>query len=280
VLLLTRSVTATEVDNVAIRAMTFNIRYDNPNDGENAWPHRKDVVAEVIGQHADIAGLQEVTFQQLNDLRTRLPNFESYGVGRDDGKNNGEFSPVLFRRDRFEIVSGETFWLSETPDVPGSRSWDSAITRIVTVVRFRDRATGREFYFLNTHFDHKGAVARSKSAAMIRDKLMQLDAALPIIVTGDFNCTPDQEPYRIMIDTEGADSRTPLFDTHSQSESKPSGPNSTWNGFRAIVPGRRIDFIFIGPGAKVTEHQTLDMQPEGRFPSDHLPVVADLRMFN
>jgi endonuclease/exonuclease/phosphatase family metal-dependent hydrolase len=115
---------------------------------------------------------------------------------------------------------------------------------------------------------------------MIRDKLTQLDATLPIIVTGDFNCTPDQKPYQVMIDTKGADSRTPLFDARRQSESQPTGPNSTWNGFRAVVPDRRIDFIFVGPGVKVTEHQTLDMQAEGRFPSDHLPVVADLKIAN
>jgi endonuclease/exonuclease/phosphatase family metal-dependent hydrolase len=277
-LLLPRCLTATEAEDVSMRVMTFNIRYDNPNDGENAWPHRKDVVARVIGQHADIAGLQEVTFQQLKDLGDRLPDFETYGVGREDGKNQGEFSPILYRRDRFEIVSGETFWLSETPKVPGSRSWDSAITRIVTVAKMRERASGAHFYFLNTHFDHRGAVARTKSAGMIREKLTQLDSMLPVVVTGDFNCTPDQEPYRIMIERGEADPPRSLFDARDKSKTKPTGPDSTWNGFREIVPGRRIDFIFVSPTVKVTGHQTLDARSSGRFPSDHLAVVADVQI--
>ena len=270
--------TAAEADDMAIRAMTFNIRYDNPNDGENAWPHRKDIVAKVIGQSADIAGLQEVTYQQLQDLRQRLPEFECFGVGRDDGKKKGEFSPILYRRDRFEVVSGETFWLSETPTVPGSRSWDSAITRIVSVTRMRERANNTEFCFLNTHFDHRGAVARAKSAAMIRKKLTQLDSELPVMITGDFNCTPDQKPYLVMIGKEGSDTGERLADAFDVSAKKPTGPNSTWNGFREIVPDRRIDFIFVCPRVTVTEHQTLDMRPEGRFPSDHLPVVANARI--
>jgi endonuclease/exonuclease/phosphatase family metal-dependent hydrolase len=276
--LLPRQAAAMGEESVTLRAMTFNIRYDNPADGQNAWPHRKDLVAKVIGQHADIAGLQEVTYQQLEDLRQRLPNFAAYGVGRDDGQKKGEFSPILYRRDRFEIVSGETFWLSETPNVPGSRSWDSAITRLVTVARMREHASDREFYFLNTHFDHRGAVARTKSAGMIREKLTELDRALPVIITGDFNCTPDQKPYRVMIDSEQAEQKPSLFDTRSLSKTKPTGPDSTWNGFSQIVPGRRIDYIFVSPGLTVAEHQTLDMQPDGRFPSDHLPIVATVRM--
>ena len=270
--------TAAEMEDVSMRVMTFNIRYDNPNDGENAWPHRKDVVAKVIDQHADLAGLQEVTFQQLKDLRDRLPKFETYGVGREDGKNKGEFSPIVYRRDRFELMSGETFWLSETPNVPGSRSWDSAITRIVTVAKMRERASGAQFYFLNTHFDHRGAVARTKSAGMIREKLKQLDKMLPVLVTGDFNCTPDQKPYLIMIERRESDPNQHLFDALGRSDTKPTGPDSTWNGFHEIVPGRRIDFIFVSPTVKVAGHETLDARSSGRFPSDHLPVVADVQI--
>ncbi len=165
VLLLPGGLNAAEIAAESLRVMTFNIRYNNPADGENAWPHRKDSVAALIDRHADVAGLQEATFEQIQDLRERLPEFEIYGVGREDGKEKGEFSPVFFRRSRLELVSGGTFWLSQTPEVPGSRSWDAAITRLVTVTQLRDRTLGERFYFLNTHFDHVGSTARETAPA-------------------------------------------------------------------------------------------------------------------
>jgi len=194
-------------------------------------------------------------------------------VGRDDGKQGGEFCPVFYREDRFEMLEKQTRWLSETPQVPGSKSWDTSITRLVTMIRFRDRQSDKKFWIFNTHFDHRGSEARENSAQLVRKWIAQFSGDLPVAVTGDFNCTPSSQPYSILTDQQG-ESR--LIDSHQVSDSPPTGPDSTWCGFREVVPGRRIDFIFVTPGMDVLRHQTIDKQFNGRFPSDHLPVVAEL----
>ena len=148
-----------------VNVMTFNIRYNNPGDGADAWPHRKDMVADVIRKQADIAGLQEAQFDQIEDLEKRLPNFKWYGVGRDDGKKKGEFCPIFYRADRFEVLQKQTLWLSETPEVPGSKGWDTAITRLMTMVQFKETKSGARFWMINTHFDHRGPVAGRTAAA-------------------------------------------------------------------------------------------------------------------
>jgi endonuclease/exonuclease/phosphatase family metal-dependent hydrolase len=256
-----------------LRVMTFNVRYNNPNDGPDAWPARKDMVADIIRRHADIAGLQEARSGQIQDLQERLPEFGWYGVGRDDGEQAGEYCPIFYRRDRFELLDSQTRWLSETPRVPGSKSWDAAITRLVTIGRFRETKHDVEFRVMNTHFDHVGATARKKSAELIRQHVEQGDHEVPVIVTGDFNCTPSERPYQILT---ARDAAVRLLDSREVSQHAPEGPDSTWCGFREVVPGRRIDFIFVTPAVEVLRHRTLDDQIGGRFPSDHLPVVARL----
>lgn len=256
----------------AFRVMSFNIRYDTPNDGENAWPHRKDMAASVIRFHdADFAGLQEALLGQIEDLAARLPGYEWIGVGRTDGKSEGEFTPIFYRADRFEAVEHDTFWLSETPAVPGSKSWDTAITRIATWGIFRDRRTGERFVVLNTHFDHIGTEARAESARLIVERLAAFD--LPTIVTGDFNTTPDSEPYRILT-ADGIG----LNDAFDVTQFPHHGPTTTWNGFEAIEPDRRIDFVFVDDDVRVIRHGILSGTVDGRFPSDHLPVLAEVRL--
>jgi endonuclease/exonuclease/phosphatase family metal-dependent hydrolase len=261
-----------------VRVMTFNIRYNNPGDGPNAWPHRIEMVADLIRKNADLAGLQEAQLDQIEDLERALPKFAWYGVGRNDGKKAGEFCPVFYRHDRFELLKTETHWLSETPDIPGSKGWDTAITRLVTIVRFRDRRNDVEFCMLNTHLDHVGELARQNGAALVRTYVGELDGGLPVVVTGDFNCTPAQKPYQIMIAEDDKQPDSNLVDTRSITQQSPLGPDSTWNGFREIVPERRIDFIFVRPGTIVKRHRTLADRVQDRFPSDHLPVVADLML--
>ncbi len=258
-----------------LRVMTFNIRYNNPGDGPNAWPHRIEMVAELIRANADLAGLQEAQLDQIQDLEKHLPGFAWYGVGRNDGREAGEFCPVFYRRDRFKLLKKETHWLSETPDTPGSQGWDAAITRLVTIVQLRDRQSNMEFCMLNTHLDHMGETARQNGATLIRKYVGQVDAQRPVVVTGDFNCTPQQKPYQIMTAPDDRQPASNLVDTRPVAEQPAIGPDSTWNGFREIVPERRIDFIFVRPGMTVRRHRTLDDRVEGRFPSDHLPVVAE-----
>ncbi|MFO7906817.1 MAG: endonuclease/exonuclease/phosphatase family protein [Pirellulaceae bacterium] len=258
-----------------VEVMTFNIRYNNPRDGENAWPHRKDMVADIIRERADIACLQEARLEQIRDLEQRLPDFEWYGVGRDDGKQGGEFCPIFYRRDRYDVLDQKTFWLSETPDVAGSKSWDAAITRLVTIVQFSDTRTDTPFWVLNTHFDHVGVEARENSARLIRESFGRLARRQPVIAAGDFNCTPKTEPYAIMTAPEPGPK---MIDSRAITQQPPTGPNSTWCGFREVIPGRRIDFIFVSPGIEVHRHCTIDEKTNGRFPSDHLPVVVDLSL--
>ncbi|HSG71985.1 MAG TPA: endonuclease/exonuclease/phosphatase family protein, partial [Planctomycetaceae bacterium] len=214
----------------AMNVMTWNIRYDNRGDGENAWTHRKDWVAEIVQREkADIVGLQEVLKHQLDDLTQRLPELAAYGVGRDDGKTKGEYSPILYRKDRFEVLDKSTFWLSKTPDQPGSRDWDAAITRIASWLKLKDRRSGQVFYAINTHFDHRGSEARANSAALLVRMLREKFNDHPVLLTGDFNTKPDSVPYKTLIERNPAPSMS-FYDALGISEAKAEGPDSTWNG--------------------------------------------------
>jgi endonuclease/exonuclease/phosphatase family metal-dependent hydrolase len=262
----------------SLNVMSWNIRYNNSADGVNAWPNRKDWVAEIIVRSkADIAGFQEVLVGQFEDLKARLPEMDAYGVGRDDGKQGGEFSPIFYRKGRLEVIEKATFWLSPTPDQPASKSWDAALPRIASWIKFKDRKTGIDFYVINTHFDHRGTQARTESAALLVKRLRDQFSDLPVILVGDLNTTPHSAPYNILIGKGTQDQRS-FFDAYEHSDQKPEGPNSTWNGFQAIVPNQRIDFVFTTKSMKVMRLQILDDQREGRFPSDHLPVVTQLKL--
>ena len=262
-----------------LTVMTWNIRYDNRGDGENAWRHRSDWVAEIIKrEQPDLLGCQEVLSSQLNDLEDSLTDYAVYGVGRDDGKRRGEFAPIFYRRERFELIDSSTFWLSPTPEKVGSKGWDAAITRIASWVKLKDKRKGDTFYAINTHFDHRGTTARHESAKLLAKQLREKFADHPVILTGDFNTTPGSAPYAALTKRQ-QDPDAPLFqDTIDLAAEKSAGPDSTWNGFQAVVPHRRIDFIFVSPQAIVQTHRTLVDQREGRFPSDHLPVVTTLEL--
>lgn len=261
-----------------LRVMTFNIRYDTPSDGVNAWPNRRDWVASLVRFHgADVVGVQEALAHMLTDLDARLPGFARVGVGRADGRTRGEFSAILYRTDRLALLDSGTFWLSPTPEVAGSKGWDAAIERVATWARFRDRGTGCSHLHLNTHFDHMGEQARQESARLIRQRLGALAAGgLPIVVTGDLNAGPASAPYKILTSESIDGAAPPLVDAFSASRSGHYGPTSTWTAFRAIEPGRRIDYVLVSPSLPVLAHGILPDSWEGRFPSDHLPVLAAL----
>jgi endonuclease/exonuclease/phosphatase family metal-dependent hydrolase len=260
-----------------LRVMTFNIRYDNPGDGVNAWPNRKDWVASLIRYHdADVIGVQEALLHQLADLDARLPGFARVGVGRTDGKEKGEFSAILYRTSRMTLKDSGTFWLSPTPTVAGSKGWDTAIERIATWARFQDRQTGCEWLQLNTHFDHIGEVARQESARLIRRQLSVLSKGLPVVMTGDLNTEPTNAPYRILTTEAIAGGVAPLTDAFLASRTGSYGPTSSWNAFKAIEPNRRIDYILVSAPVVVEKHAILPDMWDGRFPSDHLPVIASV----
>lgn len=171
-----------------LRTMSFNIRYDNPGDSANAWPNRIRRVAGMIRFYTpDLVGVQEALKSQIDALLAQVPDYAWYGRGRDDGADGGEFCPLLYRRDRLELLESATFWLSETPDIPGSRGWDAACNRVVSWGKFRDKSNENEFYFFNTHFDHAGPQARLQSAKLLRAKIGEIAGPSPVILTGDLN---------------------------------------------------------------------------------------------
>lgn len=258
-----------------VRAMTFNIRYANPADRENAWPHRRERVADIIqSNQTDVAGLQEALVVQVEYLANRLPDYAWYGVGRDDGRQAGEFSPIFYRKDRFRRLDQATFWLSTTPDKPGSKSWDAALPRIVTCLKLEDVRAKQAFWAVNTHFDHRGENARRESAKLIKERIERAAGSSPVVLMGDFNCGRDSDPYRVLTAVEAAE---PAFkDTFKLSAAPHEGPDSTWNGFKEIAPGQVIDFIFVRGPIDVRRHATLEARFNGRFASDHLPVMTDL----
>ena len=260
-----------------LRVMSFNIRYDTPRDSGNAWPHRKDWVASLVRFHgADVVGVQEALAHMLTDLDTRLPGFARVGVARTDGRTKGEFSAILYRTGRLALLDSGTFWLSPTPEVVGSKGWDAALERVATWARFRDRVTGCTHVHLNTHFDHMGEQARQESARLIRRRLASLAGDDPIVMTGDLNAVPSSVAYRTLTRDTIADAVAPLLDGFATSRSGHYGPTSTWTAFRAIEPGRRIDYILVSQPVAVLTHGILPDSWDGRFPSDHLPVLASV----
>lgn len=276
-LLLLLAAFAGYTQDASINVMSFNIRLDVTSDSLNSWPYRKDMAAsQILFHEADFVGLQEALHHQLNDLKERLPGYASIGGGRNDGKESGEYCAILYNANRFEVQVSETFWLSETPALPGSKSWDAAITRIVTWGKFRDRLTGKEFFVFNTHFDHIGKEARKQSAGMILQKIHELAEDYPVILTGDFNSNEDDEPIKILTDTSNPRHVT---DSKSVSQTPHYGPSGTFNAFRnAEVDDHAIDFIFIKNGVEVLKHATLSQTWRGRFSSDHFPVYVKVKI--
>jgi len=256
-----------------LNVMTFNIRYNNPSDGEYAWPNRKENVASVVRFHkADIIGMQEALRGQIDDLQQLLPEYRWIGVGRDDGENAGEFSPIFYRQDRLRVLDNGTFWLSETPEIIGSKSWDAAITRIANWAVMEDLQSGQQILMLNTHFDHRGEQARTNSATLIARYVQSLSDGRPAVITGDFNVPPTALAYATMTED--------YADSYLKSLTVPHGPEGTFGGFVVGEDGnnRRIDYVFISEEIEVLRYAALSDQWNGFYPSDHLPVMVELQL--
>lgn len=271
-----------------LRVISYNIRYNNPKDGNNAWPYRKERVAALLHYYApDLIGLQEVLKTQLDDLAERLSAFAWVGVGRDDGQTAGEYAPIFYRRDGFDLVGTGNFWLSATPHEPGTLGWDADCVRLATWARLRHKASDKTLLMLNTHFDHRGERAQVESALLLRRFLNDPAQRIPALVTGDFNRTAQSWAYEILtVPSEAAG--FPLLDTMLYTQMPHQGPRATWaNNFSDPLDGK-IDFIFIWqmppaiegtmPTLQVHQHAILADQSEGRYPSDHLPVMAEIEV--
>ncbi|SMO63538.1 endonuclease/exonuclease/phosphatase family protein [Fodinibius sediminis] len=254
----------------SLGVMTFNIRYDNPDD-PNPWEDRKDEVINLIRFHEPaFVGIQEALHHQLKDLDEGLAHYQYIGKGRKDGKQGGEYSALLYDRRKVSLVPGSnrTIWLSKTPKVP-SKNWDAALPRILTWGAFRVKESGKTIYVFNTHFDHVGERARAESAKIILDAIAETAGDQPVVLTGDFNIVDDSEPYRILTSSF-------LSDAYYSTDLPHTGAEFTYSGFKVTIPqeGRRIDYIFTNDRVNVIKHATLTSFRDGYFPSDHLPVLA------
>ncbi|MGQ7870990.1 endonuclease/exonuclease/phosphatase family protein [Sunxiuqinia sp. sy24] len=252
------------------RVVSYNIRYNNPGDGENAWSNRKYLVTDLLRFHeADIIGLQEALYDQVTDISLQLPGFDQIGVGREDGKAKGEYSPIFYNSRKYQLKDHGWFWLSETPNTP-SMGWDAACKRICTYAWFEDYDKRKTFWVFNTHFDHVGDEARINSAQLILQNIDSLNTKKdPVILMGDFNLTPDSKPIERI--------ETQLYDSKKVSAQLPYGPEGTFNGFDFNSPLKnRIDYIFVKGKVEVKKYGVLTDSFEKRYPSDHLPVLVEL----
>ncbi|MEN7550368.1 endonuclease/exonuclease/phosphatase family protein [Rapidithrix thailandica] len=261
-------------ESVPVKVMSYNIRYDNPQDSVkgNGWDTRKHKIVALIRHYApDLIGTQEALAHQVEFLGENLEGYQWKGVGRDDGKRAGEFAPVLYNSHKFELLESNTFWLSETPEKP-SKAWDAALPRIATWAKMKEKASGKIILMINTHFDHVGKEARKQSMRLLKQKAKEMVGDLPVVITGDFNCTPDSEPYAEMTGSDG-------YQDAFVASARPSyGPQGSFTGFIVCEENSlpRIDYIFFNAKVKVEKHEIINDFSQGRYPSDHLPLLATL----
>ncbi len=270
----------------AIRVMTFNIRYGTANDGEDRWERRRDMVFDVIRRHKpDVVGVQEALRFQLDEIAKALPVYAEIGTGRDDGRQAGEYSAILYRTNRVRLLEHGTFWFSDTPETPGSRHWGNRLPRICTWGRFEDNRTRRTFHHYNVHLDHQSQPSRERSAELLADHIRRRAHPDPVIVTGDFNAGEDNPAIRYLqgklprASAPGPEAPPSprLRDTFRvlHPDAKDTG---TFNGFRGTRTGEKIDYVFVSPGVAVLDAQIVHDQHDGRYPSDHFPVTATIRL--
>jgi endonuclease/exonuclease/phosphatase family metal-dependent hydrolase len=263
-------------DSAAISVMTYNIRYNDGSDGMFSWENRKVLLLKLIkDEKPALLGMQEVVKEQLDYLSKELIGYKWFGVGREDGKQAGEYSPVFYDSKRFQIIDSGYFWLSATPGIP-KLGWNASCIRIVTWVKLSDKISGKQCWFFNTHFDHVGQRARRKSAVLLLHKISEICGDSNVVVTGDFNLSRRNIVYRRLTNHING-----LADTRVLSETGHSGPHGSFVGFPYMTRKHSdIDMIFVRRGsARVFNHATLDYEHSGSYPSDHLPVITTI-LFN
>ena len=264
---------STTVLSQELSLMTYNIRYATVNDGENQWEKRKDYLGEQLLFYApDIFGIQEGLGHQVSYLDDSLSNYSFMGVGRDDGKEKGEYCAIFYNKHKFQLLKEDTFWLSETPEKV-SKGWDAALERICTYAFFKDKKSGNNFWVFNTHFDHIGELAREKSAALIVQKIKEINIDdFPVFILGDFNLNERSKAIRYLSEHYN--------DARQLSTEPPFGPYGTFTGFEFNEPVKdRIDYIFCSKQDIIVEkYGVLTDSKDGRYPSDHFPVFIKARL--
>lgn len=267
-------VKAQQAPQVQVQCATFNIRLDHAGDNQNNWKYRKENVCHyIIDKELDIIGMQEVLHNQLEDLTASLPGFAAIGVGREDGKKVGEYAPIFYRTDKFEVLDSNTFWLSQYPDSIGFIGWDGACTRIATWAKLKERKSGKVFMTVNTHFDHVGTEARKKGALLIIEQIKKIVGNQPAILTGDFNVSDTSEAYRTLTTNSFV-----LKDAYKMTP-KAKGPAYTFHDFGRLPMNQRekIDFIFVTPQINVLDSE-IAQEPNGStgYLSDHNPQLTKI----
>lgn len=248
-----------------LKIMTYNIKYANENDGENSWSKRQDWITNQIRFYEpDILGVQEAVKSQLDHFTENIEGYKVLGLGRE-GEDKGEFSAILYKTKKFEVLESDTFWLSATPDKI-SKGWDAALPRICTYALFQNKETKEKFYVFNTHFDHVGNVARLESSKLITKKIKKLNKEeLPVFLMGDFNLEPDKEGIEVIVE---------LLDDAMEEAEYTFGPSGTFNGYNFAEPvKRRIDYIFVNEEVEVQKYAVLSDSKDLKYPSDHFPIL-------
>jgi endonuclease/exonuclease/phosphatase family metal-dependent hydrolase len=253
-----------------VEVMSYNIKFANETDGENSWSKRKDHITNQLKFYEpDIFGVQEALVSQLNHFQSEIDAYKYVGVGRDDGKEAGEFSAIFYDSDQFEVLEENTFWLSERPEEI-SVGWDAAMERVCTYAQFKEKNSGKIFWVFNTHFDHVGEKARENSAKLIWEKISSVNKEnLPVILMGDLNLEPKTNAIQFLAKK--------MNDAKAIAELD-FGPEGTFNGYNFKEPvNRRIDYIFTSDDIKVKKYAVLSDSKDLKYPSDHFPVFVELR---
>lgn len=268
--------------------MSFNIRFSlgTPHEAkaENDWNDskhpRRDRAIQVIREYGpDILGVQEAQHVQVVDLREALPEYSFYGPGRDDGKSGGECNGIFYRTDRFDVADKGSFWLSDTPDKPGTTfsKLAKALPRMASWLRLREKKSGKEFVVLNTHWDHISGAARRKSAGLVRSEIAKIAPQLPVIIMGDFNADPDSIATTTLIGDPGDDSAQ-LVDTYRKMHPEQTPNEGTFNSWAGKTDGHRIDFILHNDDVQTIAADIIRTSYDGRWPSDHYPITATVAL--
>jgi endonuclease/exonuclease/phosphatase family metal-dependent hydrolase len=273
-------------DQANLLVMSFNIRYGSADDGPDSWDRRKDLAIDVLRRHhPDVVGLQEALRGQLDDIEAALPEYGEIGVGRDDGRTQGEYSAILYRKDRLDVNESGTFWLSDTPETPGSITWRNACPRLCTWARFVPQPPGTAFYMFNTHLDHVSQLSREKAVVLIAERIQKRRHPDPFVVTGDLNAAEDNPAVQYLKGKGELDvawnglsqNPLPLVDTFRVLHSD-DAEVGTFHSFKGTTSNPKIDYIFARPGTKVLQAAIVRDRQGDRYPSDHFPVLAELRL--
>jgi endonuclease/exonuclease/phosphatase family metal-dependent hydrolase len=273
-----------------LKVMSFNVRYSKVGaseaKAENNWndpvhPRRDRAVRVILDYGPDLLGVQEARDHQIKDLRSSLTGYDFYGIGRDDGKTAGEYAGIFYRRDRFRRVAQGSFWLSATPETPGTtfHTRPAAVPRIASWLKLADNTTGREFLLLNMHWDNESESARRKSASLVRTRLATLADGLPAIVMGDLNAIEDSPAVRSLMGSEG-DGVAHFADSFREVHPDRKPDEASYNNWEGVTTGSRIDFILSTANIKPLAAEIVRTAYDGRWPSDHYPVTATLRWQN